>query len=94
MPNATNKVGKRSRRISERKLLQLGRAHFAMDFPNPRWVGCPTAANLKLLAEQPGIADDLVLNHISFCSPCFAATAGFLRALRKGVLHKKLDVFM
>jgi hypothetical protein len=68
--------------LSEEKLLELGRKHFDGDFPNPKREGCPAKNQLKLLAENPRQAKEFVLNHISFCSPCYR-TYGCLLQLQK-----------
>jgi hypothetical protein len=75
--NKSNKPTKAS--PSEKKLLELGRRHFAQDFPNPKRQGCPPAEQLKLLAEKPRKAKESVLNHISFCSPCYRDYSRFLQ---------------
>lgn len=81
MPDARSKP-KRPKKtpLSEKKLLELGRKHFAEDFPNPKRLGCPPKAQLKLLAENPRQANESVLNHISFCSPCYRDYSRFLHA--------------
>ena len=66
----------------EKRILELGRKHFAEDFPNPKRRGCPPKNQLKLLAEQPLKTKESVLNHISFCSPCYRDYSHFLQ------LHK------
>ena len=89
LPGARSKPRKRRKRpLSETKLLQAGRAHFAKDFPNPKRVGCPAAEKLRQLAEHPSLADESVLNHISFCSPCYRAYSGFLQARKKQIRAK------
>ena len=89
MPGARSKPRKRRKRLlSEEQLLQAGRSHFAKDFPNPKRIGCPAAEKLRQLAERPGHADESVLNHISFCSPCYCAYSGFLQARKKKIRAK------
>lgn len=86
LPGARSKPGKfRKRPLSEKRLLQAGRTHFAKDFPNPQRIGCPAAEKLRQLAECPGFADESVLNHISFCSPCYRAYSGFLQIRKKEI---------
>jgi hypothetical protein len=65
--------------ISEKEFLRIGRSHFAEGFPNPDRLGCPPENELKLQAEKPLMAKEPVLNHISFCSPCYRAFSRFLR---------------
>ena len=86
LPGARNKPQKRRKRpLSEAKLLLAGRAHFAKDFPNPKRIGCPAGEKLKQLAERPGIAEESVLNHVSFCSPCYRDYSRFLQAHKKKI---------
>jgi hypothetical protein len=66
--------------LPEEILLGLGRKHFAEDFPNPKRQGCPPKNALQLLAEDPRKAENWVLNHISFCSPCYRDYSHFLTA--------------
>ena len=74
------KQEKRQRKpISTKEFLTIGRKHFAEDFPNPKRLGCPPGNELKLQAEKPLMAKEPVLNHISFCSPCYRAFSRFLR---------------
>jgi hypothetical protein len=81
LPGARNKPRKRKKRpLSGQKLLELGRKHFAEDFPNPKRIGCPPTNQLKLLADDPRKAKESVLNHISFCSPCYRDYSRFLRS--------------
>jgi hypothetical protein len=70
---------KQQKAFSEKELLRIGRKHFAWDFPNPERLGCPPENELRLLAEKPRRAKESVLNHISFCSPCYRAYSRFSR---------------
>jgi len=80
LPGARTKPKKRrTSPLSEKKFLKLGRKHFAEDFPNPKRQGCPPKNQLKLLAEKPRKAKESVLNHISFCSPCYRTYSHFLQ---------------
>jgi len=84
LSGARTKPGKLKKKpLSEKKLLELGRKHFAEDFPNPRRQGCPPKDQLKLLAEKPRKAKESVLNHISFCSPCYRDYSAFLKVKKK-----------
>lgn len=84
LPGARTKPKKPEKTpLSEKKLLELGRKHFAHDFPNPRRQGCPPKDQLKRLAENPREAKESVLNHISTCSPCYRAYAGLLKAKKR-----------
>jgi hypothetical protein len=62
--------------------LELGRRHFAHDFPNPTRQGCPQNDLLRLLAEQPTAVEDSVLDHITSCSPCYKTYSGFLHRMK------------
>src|ERR1700688_1334368 len=66
----------------DKAFLELGRRHFAEDFPNPTRHGCPEDDVLKLLAEQPAKGEDSVLDHITLCSPCYTTYTGFLRRMK------------
>ena len=89
MPGARSKSRKRKKKLlSEADLLELGRQHFAKDFPNPSRQGCPPRIALQLLAEDPHKADNSVLNHVSSCSPCYRDYSHFLQA-RKRKLRSK-----
>jgi len=80
LPGARTRPEKLKKKpLSEKKLLELGRKHFAEDFPNPKREGCPPKDQLKLLAEKPRKAKESVLNHISFCSPCYRTYSRFLQ---------------
>jgi hypothetical protein len=80
LPDARCKPRKRKRKsLSEEKLLELGRKHFAEDFPNPKRQGCPPKSGLKLLADHPRQAEESILNHISSCSPCYRAYSRLLQ---------------
>lgn len=89
LPGARSKPRKRRKNsLSEKSLLHAGRAHFAKDFPNPKRVGCPPVGKLKQLAEHPGFADESVLNHISFCSPCYRDYSRFLQVRKRKIRTK------
>lgn len=83
MPRIGTKSKERRDALTDAKLLELGRRHFSEDFPNPKRLGCPAREKLKQLAERPLIADELVLNHISFCSPCYRAFSRFSQARKR-----------
>ncbi len=83
MPGVRTKQKKRKKALSEEKLRELGRRHFAEHFPNPERKGCPQRDELKLLAEKPRDAKEFVLDHIVHCSPCYRDYSGFLRAKKK-----------
>lgn len=88
MPGARTKPRKRKKLLSEENLLELGRKHFAKDFPNPKRQGCPPRNALQLLAEDPRKADSSVLNHVSSCSPCYRDYSHFLQARKKTLRSK------
>ena len=81
---ATNTKAKKPRHslANDKRFLELGRRHFAEDFPNPSRKGCPPDEALSELAFHPGHVDDTVLAHISFCSPCYRIFSRFLRRLK------------
>jgi hypothetical protein len=84
MPGGRSKPKKRWKpALSEKQILELGRKHFAEDFPNPKRTGCPAKRQLKLLAENPRHAKKSVLNHISFCSPCYRTYSRFVQERRE-----------
>ncbi len=83
MPNARSKSKGHKRKPSVKKtFLELGRRHFAEDFPNPARQGCPQDDVLKLLAEKPTQVEDPVFDHITSCSPCYRAYSGFLQQMK------------
>jgi hypothetical protein len=69
--------------LSDEKIREIARRHFAEDFPNPERRGCPPRSEIKLLADKPLKGKDWVLGHISFCSPCYRDFAHFLHAAKK-----------
>jgi hypothetical protein len=68
-----------------RTFLELGRKHFAEDFPNPARQGCPQPAALKRLAESPAQVEGELLDHVTLCSPCYRTYSGFLRKVKMRV---------
>lgn len=70
---------KPKKEFAAEKLRELGRKHFAEDFPNPKRQACPARNEAKQLAEHPRQAKESVLSHISFCSPCYRDYSAFLR---------------
>jgi hypothetical protein len=89
LPDARNKPKKRTKNsLFEKKILELGRKHFAEDFPNSSRQGCPPNEQLKLLAERPLKAKESVLNHISFCSPCYRIYSHFLQIQKARLLSR------
>jgi len=86
---------KRKRKIPKRKLsadktfLELGRKHFAEDFPNPARQGCPEATVLRRLAESPAQVADEIFDHVTLCSPCYKTYSSFLRKVRVKGLRRK-----
>jgi hypothetical protein len=73
----------RRKDLSDEKIREIARKHFAEDFPNPKRQGCPPKSAIRLLADDPQNADDYALNHISFCSPCYRDFSRFLQAIKK-----------
>src|SRR4029077_17372103 len=83
LPGARTKPKKRKKALPEETILELGRRHFAEDFPNPKRLGCPPNDQLKLLAVKPRKAKESVLNHIASCSPFYRTFSGFLKAKKR-----------
>lgn len=90
MPASKTKAKKRRQSPgNDKRFLELARRHFAEDFPNPSRQGCPPNNALKELAFHPGHVDGTVLDHISFCSPCYGTFSRYLRRLKaKGFTRK------
>ena len=90
MPGARSKRAKRRKKkpLSDEKLRELGRKHFARDFPNPKRLGCPPKGELERLAENPCDANESVLSHISYCSPCYRDYSRSLQARKKKLRSK------
>jgi len=80
-PRSKSKGHKRKPSV-KKTFLELGRRHFAEDFPNPARQGCPQADVLKLLAEKPTQVEDSVLDHITLCSPCYKTYSDFLQQMK------------
>ena len=92
LPGARSKRAKRRKKkpFSDEKLRELGRKHFARDFPNPKRLGCPAKVELKRLANNPRDANESVLSHISYCSPCYGDYGRFLQARKKKLRSKSV----
>jgi hypothetical protein len=83
LPSVRRKSKGHERKPSvDKAFLELGRRHFAHDFPNPTRKGCPQDDVLRLLAEQPTKVGDSVLDHITLCSPCYTTYSGFLQQMK------------
>ena len=82
---ATNTKAKKPRHslANDKRFLELGRRHFAEDFPNPTRQGCPPDSTLKLLADKPTEVEESVLTHISSCSPCYKTYSHFLQEQKR-----------
>lgn len=85
MPGARTKRAKRRKKkpLADEALREIGRKHFARDFPNPKRLGCPPTADIERLAENPRDAKESVLSHLSFCSPCYLDYSRLLQAKKK-----------
>jgi hypothetical protein len=83
LPEVKTKPKKRKKTLPEEKLRELGRKHFAEDFPNPERKGCPPSDQLQFLAENARSAKEWVLDHISHCSPCYRDYSAFLKVKKK-----------
>jgi len=83
LPSVRRKSKEHERKQSvDNAFLELGRRHFAHDFPNPTRQGCPQDDVLRLLAEQPTKVEDSVLDHITLCSPCYTTYSAFLQQMK------------
>jgi len=83
LPSVRRKSKGHERKKSvDNAFLELGRRHFAHDFPNPTRKGCPQDDVLRLLAEQPQKVEDSILDHITLCSPCYTTYSGFLQQMK------------
>jgi hypothetical protein len=78
----TKQKGRR-KDLSDEKIREIARKHFAEDFPNPERRGCPPISEIKLLVDKPLEGEDSVLDHVGFCSPCYGNFGYFLHARRK-----------
>ena len=89
MPRTRKSLNTRKNSFERETLFKLNRNHFLFDFPNPRRLGCPDPAQLKLLARDPGLAPESVLNHVYFCTPCYRHFCRFLYAKRRMLRVKR-----
>lgn len=78
-----NQAESRRKELSDEKIREIARKHFAEDFPNPERRGCPPISEIKLLADKPLEGKHWVLGHISFCSPCYRDFGYFLHSGRR-----------
>jgi len=83
MARPRSRLRNAGKELSDKKVGEMARMHFAEDFPNPERRGCPPISEIKLLADKPLEGKDWVLGHIFFCSPCYRDHGRFLRALKK-----------
>lgn len=83
MPTTRKSLNRRKSSSERDTLFNLNCNHFLFDFPNPKRLGCPDPAQLKLLARAPGLAPESVLNHVYCCTPCYHHFSRFLCALRR-----------
>jgi len=80
LPSSRRNPGTRKRKsFDDKAFVELGRKHFAEDFPNPTRQGCPPEEAIRLLAEKPLEGEESVLDHITACSPCYLIYSGFLQ---------------
>ena len=66
----------------EQIFLRLARKHLYEHFPNPEGLGCPPEQRLKLLGDQHRQVEEWVIDHLSFCSPCYRADGRILQELK------------
>jgi hypothetical protein len=62
----------------EQDFLKFVRAYLAEGFPNPLRSGCPPDDDLYSLAKHPTESDVSVINHVTYCSPCFKSYMAWL----------------
>jgi hypothetical protein len=90
LPGAKGKSRGRKRKPSVSKtFLEIGRKHFAEDFPNPTRQGCPEESVLEESAERPAQISEEVLDHITLCSPCYNIYSRLLRKTKVQGPHRK-----
>ncbi len=82
MPSGRRRSKRHKADAVDKEFLELGRKHFAEDFPNPSRQGCPNNDVLKLLAEQPNSVPDNIQKHITACSPCYKTYSEFLHKMK------------
>ena len=66
----------------EQIFLRLARKHLSEHFPNPERLGCPPEEKLRVLGADPRHVEEWVVDHLSFCSPCYRAYSRILQQLR------------
>jgi hypothetical protein len=74
--------------LSDEKIREIARKHFAEGFPNRERRDCPPITQIKLLADKPLEGKDSVLDHLRHCSPCYRNFGHFLR-IGKQKFHAK-----
>jgi hypothetical protein len=57
--------------LEEERLITFAAEYFAIDFRNPRRVGCPSPLALQRLARLGELPDDELCDHLFGCSECF-----------------------
>jgi hypothetical protein len=80
-PNKKTSKRKKGPALPER-FLELGRKHFANDFPNPTRLGCPPKDALRGLAFEPRKTEASTLDHVGLCSPCYRIFSRYLRQVK------------
>src|ERR1700730_14474956 len=71
----------------EQIFLRLARKHLSEHFPNPERLGCPPEGKLKVLGANPRQVEAWVVDHLSFCSPCYRAYSRIVQELRSVPRH-------
>ena len=87
MPSGRRRSKKHKSKTEDKEFLELGRRHFAEDFPNPSRLGCPNDDLLKLLAQEPKRVADDIQKHITSCSPCYRTYSEFLQQMKTAGSH-------
>ncbi len=93
LPSVSRKSKGHKRKPSvDKAFLELGRRHFANDFPNPTRQGCPQSDVLRLLTENPTQVEDSVLDHVTSCSPCYRTYSGFLQQMKAKTSNRSSQI--
>jgi hypothetical protein len=69
--------------VSEEKLIRAARDYVSSAYPNPDRVGCPGRKRLQAFARQTAALDEIDLDHLMTCSPCFAEYHAILKAWKQ-----------
>ena len=85
------RIRERSVFENERELLDFALSYLSEAFPNPNRMGCPSDDALRLLAIRPMQSDPSTGEHLTCCSPCFAAYMAHLdRAKAEAIQRQRM----